>query len=484
MLKKDWLALGDDARQRGFTIAGVAQLSVIQETLDALDKAVSEGETLADFKARIGAKLTQEWGGANPRRLALIYQNGIQHAYNAGRYKVATDPEVLEARPFWQYDAILDNRTTPVCRAADGTILANDDPWWASHYPPLHHACRSSVRSLSASSARRQGITDPADLTTHEAGLGFGHLPDVEPWTPDPEDFATELFEVFQKVSVAPPVTGAEMRARLAQVSKDYADRLTTLQVEERATRDAYMKAISDDLVTDDEYKRLGDVWQAKANELEAYQKTTLKPDYADVMAAPEAGEYRAAYAKALPQQKRDEARAATDWLNKVVGKVPGHSPDGLQVGFYPDPKRSAPRSYCIDRRMWQKYYQGSSSKQKAGVYMAPRAGTDVAVHELGHWLEGESDAIHAAALKFLDRRRGTEKLKWVGSGRKTEMAWHDQFLSAYMGKDYTYQADRYASEIVSMGLQMMYTDPLALATKDPDYFDAIWHMIRGLPYD
>ncbi len=38
----------------------------------------------------------------------------------------------------------------------------------------------------------------------------------------------------------------------------------------------------------------------------------------------------------------------------------------------------------------------------------------------------------------------------------------------------------RYASEIVSMGVEYMYSRPIEFAAKDPDYFDFMFNLLRG----
>jgi len=99
-------------------------------------------------------------------------------------------------------------------------------------------------------------------------------------------------------------------------------------------------------------------------------------------------------------------------------------------------------------------------------------------VHELGHWLEGQSEYIHEQALKFLARRTQGEQARWLGSGYgRNERAWFDKFLNPYIGKDYGGKA----SEIISMGLQYMAEDPVDFANRDPDMFDFIYYLMRGL---
>ena len=87
------------------------------------------------------------------------------------------------------------------------------------------------------------------------------------------------------------------------------------------------------------------------------------------------------------------------------------------------------------------------------------------AIHELGHRMEYTIPDVRQAEKAFYERRTAGYDLEWLGTGyKKSEKARRDKFLSMYMGKDYG--GDAY--ELVSMGFQMAYTDPLELA-KDAD---------------
>lgn len=117
---------------------------------------------------------------------------------------------------------------------------------------------------------------------------------------------------------------------------------------------------------------------------------------------------------------------------------------------------------------------------------------TSVIVHELGHWLESMSPAIKKRVATFLKRRAGQEipgelaTLTGNKRFRKGEVAIEDQFRTPYIGKYYTHKRDKpidwddvYASEVVSMGVQYMYENPLEFARTDPDMFDLIYDILR-----
>lgn len=171
-------ALDKQARRQAFIVAGAASAQLVADVGEALLRALEDGTTLDDFKAAVGQSLTAAWLGTKtdpPSRLETIFRTVTQSAYNAGRYEQATDPDTLAARPYWQFDAVLDGRTTNGCKRANGVVLPADDPWWSKNLPPRHFNCRATFHPLRASHAERLGVTRKPPAVTAEEG--FGGLP-------------------------------------------------------------------------------------------------------------------------------------------------------------------------------------------------------------------------------------------------------------------------------------------------------------------
>lgn len=194
-------ALGQYAGDRAWTVAGIAQLDVVLDVFRSLERAIAESTPLDQWKREIGEKLYAAWGKKESARIETIFLTNVQSAYNAGRWRQVKDPLVVEARPFLGYDAILDDRTSPVCKRCNGAILPADDPWWDTHVPPLHHRCRSTVRSFTKREAeRRGGVKHPGEDTEQsQPDEGFGKAPDTAaPWEPDLGKYPDELRRAFQ----------------------------------------------------------------------------------------------------------------------------------------------------------------------------------------------------------------------------------------------------------------------------------------------
>ncbi len=181
MSDHEFYVLDAEARNRAFTVSGVAELDLVSDVWRAIDSAVANGETLADFKTRVAADLESMWGGSNPARLETIFRTNVQSAYSTGRYIQNNKPEVKATHPFSKFSAILDGRTTDICEECDGTILPTDDPWWADHQPPLHFNCRSDVSALTPEEAEELGVDDAPPAVDPDSGFGVpGAAPDFD----------------------------------------------------------------------------------------------------------------------------------------------------------------------------------------------------------------------------------------------------------------------------------------------------------------
>jgi SPP1 gp7 family putative phage head morphogenesis protein len=194
-------ALTADARRRAVTVSGIVELDLIDQVYSAIDKAIEEGTDFRQFQAELGAKLEAAWGDsvANPAwRLENLFRTNVQTAYSAGRWKQQTDPEVIAARSFWLYDAVLDNRTSTICRNLDGTLLPADHPRWQEIYPPNHFGgCRSGVRSLTRRQAEERG--GATAVPTQSPDVAFRHAPSLDDWEPDLSEYPAELRQAYER---------------------------------------------------------------------------------------------------------------------------------------------------------------------------------------------------------------------------------------------------------------------------------------------
>lgn len=170
----DWFDTLAQANDAAFTVAKVTQLDILQDIRAELTKALTEGLTFEQFKKNLEPTLRSKgwWGQqtltnpktgnpqtvqlGSPWRLRTIYRTNMQTSLMRGR--VSGLLENVEDRPWWQYVAVLDQRTRPTHRALDGKIFRYDDPFWKSFSPPLGFSCRCRLRARSDADLRRYSL--------------------------------------------------------------------------------------------------------------------------------------------------------------------------------------------------------------------------------------------------------------------------------------------------------------------------------------
>ncbi|MCS7069087.1 MAG: phage minor head protein [Meiothermus sp.] len=220
--KAEWQALEERARRKAFTVAGVVQLDLLAEVWESLSRALEQGIPYAEWAKEMRGKLEAAWGRKDSARLEIIFRTNVQMAYASGRWAQMEAPEVKQARPYRMYDAVLDSRTTSICKTRHGTVLPADDPWWNRNWPPLHFNCRSGVRALTELEARQRGITERPTSSAPQAG--FGNAPQTWEWSPDPKDYDPRVWAAYiQALGTAfgrDARRAAEARARLAAIAR------------------------------------------------------------------------------------------------------------------------------------------------------------------------------------------------------------------------------------------------------------------------
>lgn len=204
MTDDDFDQLSDDEREFAFTVAGVAQVELVADAYEAVQRAIEDGTALEDFQDQIGGQLEESWGGEDPGRLESLFRTNVMGAYNAGRYDAATAPAVARERPYWRLDVISDGRTTEdYCAplADPPVILPADDPWWQRNYPPRHFGCRDIVSTMTKEQAEAEGITSSPPNVPAMPGFGAAPSGGGTDWEPDTSDLPTPIRDAFEEES-------------------------------------------------------------------------------------------------------------------------------------------------------------------------------------------------------------------------------------------------------------------------------------------
>lgn len=116
-------------------------------------------------------------------------------------------------------------------------------------------------------------------------------------------------------------------------------------------------------------------------------------------------------------------------------------------------------------------FYNNGSRK----MIISSLSDKDAFVHEFAHAVESNYPGAYQKAVAFRAKRTAGEDLSTIFAGRD-EVGWKDEFFSHYCGKKYNFNA----TEIISMGVEKMYADPIGFLKKDPEYFELILNIMWG----
>jgi hypothetical protein len=122
--------------------------------------------------------------------------------------------------------------------------------------------------------------------------------------------------------------------------------------------------------------------------------------------------------------------------------------------------------------------YRANCSGNKINI--RPDEPTAVVVHEFGHRIEhayGDTLGMLSKAFAMQELIDHKEQPKYLGGGYDAdEIGAKDGFVDAYVGKFYPHRS----SEVLSMGVQKMYEDPMGFFKASPRHFEYTLAALHG----
>ena len=175
--KADIDARAEVNHDTAFAVGGITDAAMLQRVYDEIGRAQSEGMEFRDFKKKLADVWeTSGFTGTKAWRVENIFRTNMQSTYDAGRYQQMK--RVARLRPYWQYQAVQDDRTRKTHSAMNGKVFRHDDPIWSTWYPPNGYMCRCKVRTLSDRQVKARGIEVKAGNTVIQLpDRGFTRLP-------------------------------------------------------------------------------------------------------------------------------------------------------------------------------------------------------------------------------------------------------------------------------------------------------------------
>lgn len=210
---------------KAFVVAGAMKADLLNDLHKAVLSAIENGDSLGQFSKNfdsIAKKYGWTAGEGNAWRAKIVYQTNLRTSHSAGRYHQMTDPDVLKARPYWQYRHITADNPRLHHKRLNNMVLRADDAWWTVNYPPNGWGCKCYARTLSQADMDRMGLTvsQTPDILGY-ADDSFAHAHGSS-WYPNLDKYTYAI----AKAIVAGNMATGVFERWLARMDKQMADEL------------------------------------------------------------------------------------------------------------------------------------------------------------------------------------------------------------------------------------------------------------------
>ena len=183
MDREEFDKLSQDMKDQAFTVAGQEKLNIEKDIRPLVVTAIDEGWDFKTFKFQLDKLFTKY---INPEfnqvgtvteptdfHTELVFRNAIMSSYNSGKDSLRQEDQLQQAFPASFYSAILDSRTSSICRALDGSIFLINDSAWESYKPQNHHNCRSTLIAINKFEFNPEELSGPPPSSVI-LPIGFG----------------------------------------------------------------------------------------------------------------------------------------------------------------------------------------------------------------------------------------------------------------------------------------------------------------------
>ena len=154
-----WNDLKKGAHARSFVIAGATKADLLTDMRRAVDKAIAQGTTLAEFQKdfdRLVNKHGWQYNGSSGWRSRVIYQTNIRQAYNSGRWQQIQANKANKPYLIYKHGDSVNPR--PHHLAWHNLVLPVDHSWWNTHHPQNGWGCKCKALAMGESDLKRYGL--------------------------------------------------------------------------------------------------------------------------------------------------------------------------------------------------------------------------------------------------------------------------------------------------------------------------------------
>lgn len=157
-----WTDIWEGMHSRAFVVAGAMKDDLLTDLRGAVDRAISGGGTLAQFRKDFDGLVEKHgwvYNGGRNWRTRVIFDTNLRQSYNTGRERQMRDPELRKRRPYGLYRHGNSEHPRPEHLAWDGTVLPLDDSWWETHTPMNGWGCTCRKLMVSDRDVERMGLS-------------------------------------------------------------------------------------------------------------------------------------------------------------------------------------------------------------------------------------------------------------------------------------------------------------------------------------
>ncbi|MCM8534216.1 MAG: minor capsid protein [Lentisphaeraceae bacterium] len=413
---------------------------------DEVRKGYQQGRTNSEMvRSLVGTKARQYKDGVldiSKRNATALIRTSTQHVASVAR--IETFKNNTDIVSSYKIIATLDSRTSSQCRSLDNQVFE----FGKGPITPIHIGCRSTMTpELSDEfSFLSEGRTRSSNDGQISSKSSYYDWLKKQPKSTQLEVLGRDRFDLFNKKGMT-----AE-RFRSLQLDKSFQP-LTLAEMKD-IDSDAFIKPKRGKKPTFKDRKKSIDSLILQGDESALKEAIKMPEDFRSSIVI-----------KNVTPKARDSVDKATDFLNELL---PPDTGDLISRGV---------------RRARMSQGRGHYTPHNKELVTSGRVTTTI--HEMSHAIEFQSPKIAKASNDFLKSRAGDERPKKLRhltnfNYAHNEIAYEDSFAknggSHYMGKIYKGPA----TEIITMGMERLYKEPLKFAKDDPEYFD---FMIKTLQH-
>jgi SPP1 gp7 family putative phage head morphogenesis protein len=536
---QEWL------KKYGYEIGVITSETARQRIVDTVEKSLLEGLTVQETQENLKETMNSWIGDFHAKTIA---RTETAKMYNAGRIARYLDPEQDGFVEALQYDAIVDNRTTDLCKRLDGKIIAVTNASAVAKYtPPNHFMCRATWMAISKYEEWEDDF--PTD-TEPDKGFQFEpQLPKLlqgkseplvkpaterrlNPWDmTDPaqirklkdnefrqaigniEDMSLRLEMILERAEdMLKRVSGLKEVALPPKFTYwgDEGDGTALFEVdgvEYSFSFDSSMESVVSTFVAS--------MYTAHKSE-DAEQINTVIDEFVEEYGGQIP--YLDFALKLRQAQSKSGNRKKTTWKGLIPVEKRGRNADRLltiqkplELGEYGGLKGL--QNMLEQAEQWMKKYIHNRLAPATGIKLVYEAENERAfargdegtihfgkasstlsrttgtiIHESAHVMHWNNKDIANLIHEFFMKR--TDNLQKPKNDRYGEEVIPDDFTSSYTGRIYGWEAKQaelrelngfHGQEVFSMGLEMMYNDPMKFYKEDPEHFKLTYAILMGV---